>query len=324
MLKKALCVGIDAYSNGNELSGAVNDANKVANVLRRHTDDSPNYSVLLKADVDSKDRLTGLIKELFSGNADSAVLFFSGHGYVDSEGMASLVTPDMTENIPGVSMNDILMWANKSEIRNKIIILDCCFSGNMGSFSGDGTKANLEDGVTILTASRSNQPSMEYMGAGIFTSLLVEALEGGASDLLGNVTPGSVYAYIDKALGPWEQRPVFKSNVSTFDILRRVKAPIDINILRDLPNIFSVENTYIKLDPSYEETNSCEIIHEVREPYANDENVVTFKKLQKLTSNGLVEPVGEDHMYFAAMNNKECRLTALGKYYLNLSLSGKL
>lgn len=324
MTKKALCIGIDNYGGGNDLKGAVNDATRIAKVLKKHENNEINYHVILKSTDISKDSLLGDIKLLFSGDDESALFFFSGHGYVDELGMASLVTPDMSRHIPGISMDEILNIANKSKIKNKIIILDCCFSGSMGSFSGDGTKSSLSDGVTILTASKSDQPSVEFLGGGLFTSLLVEALEGGASDLLGNVTPGSVYSFIDKALGPWEQRPVFKSNVSRFDILRKVNAPIDIQILRDLPSLFSSGKGVIDLNPSYEETNHSNDNHELKKPYADLKNVSDFKKLQKLTSNGLVEPVGTEHMYYAAMDSKSCRLTALGKYYLKLAIDEML
>lgn len=45
---------------------------------------------------------------------------------------------------------------------------------------------------------------------GVFTSLLVNALKGAASNLLGDVMPGRVYAHIDQSLASWEQRPVFQ------------------------------------------------------------------------------------------------------------------
>ena len=44
-----------------------------------------------------------------------------------------------------------------------------------------------------------------------------------------------------------------------------------------------------------------------------------FKELQLFESVGLIEPVGAEHMYFAAMENKSCKLTALGLHYWNLS-----
>lgn len=320
--RKALVVGIDDYGGKNNLNGCVNDATSVASLLKRNVDGSLNYEVKLEEKVRSKDQLKQMIKDLFEGDCESALLFFSGHGFVESDGLASLVTPDMSPHTPGVSMDDILRWANNSKIKNRIIILDCCFSGFMGNFSGDGTKAILANGVTILTASQADQPSVESSGHGIFTALLLSALEGGAADLLGYVTPGSVYSYIDTALGTWGQRPVFKSNVSTFDIIRKVAPPIDINILRNLPNIFK-NGTSIELDPSFEKTNVEEIEHEVIEPFANKENTILFKKLQKLTSNGLVRPVDEEHMYYAAMRSKSCELTSLGKYYLKLAQEGK-
>lgn len=37
----------------------------------------------------------------------------------------------------------------------------------------------------ILTASRGDQPSVETGGGGVFTSLVVDALEGGAANILG-------------------------------------------------------------------------------------------------------------------------------------------
>jgi len=33
---------------------------------------------------------------------------------------------------------------------------------------------------------------------------------------------------------------------------------------------------------------------------------------------GLVVPVSEEHMYYAAINSKSCRLTALGGHYWRL------
>jgi hypothetical protein len=49
-----------------------------------------------------------------------------------------------------------------------------------------------------------------------------------------------------------------------------------------------------------------------------------MKDLQKFEGVGLVIPVGEEHMYFAAMNSKSCRLTALGFQYWRLAKEKKL
>ena len=54
------------------------------------------------------------------------------------------------------------------------------------------------------------------------------------------------------------------------------------------------------------------------------QNVKVFKDLQKMEGVGLVVPVGEEHMYYAAMNSTACRLTALGAQYWRLAKEKKL
>ena len=68
------------------------------------------------------------------------------------------------------------------------------------------------------------------------------------------------------------------------------------------------------LDPSYEDTV---------EGY-DPENARILKDLQKMEGVGLVVPVGEEHMYYAAMNSAACRLTALGAQYWRLAKERKL
>ena len=47
-----------------------------------------------------------------------------------------------------------------------------------------------------------------------------------------------------------------------------------------------------------------------------------FAQLQKCNRHSLIEPVDAEHMYFAAINSKGCRLTALGAYYRELAIKG--
>ena len=171
------------------------------------------------------------------------------------------MTPDATQHDYGVSLQDVLTIANNSKAKEKIIILDSCYSGFMGNINTSGQQtAIINEGVTILTASRSNETSVESHGHGVFTSLLIEALMGSAADVTGHVTPGGVYAYIDKALGPWEQRPVFKTNVTRFTSLRDVTPQVDLSVIRKLCDYFSSENENLNIDPSYEPTN-LSLIH---------------------------------------------------------------
>jgi len=316
-VKKALIVGINNYPNA-PLSGCINDAQSVASLLERNGDDSPNFSTKIELNVENKGKLKGIIRDCFSGDENIALFYFSGHGYVDATG-GYIVTPDFGEDDWGVSMVEILEIVNRSKCRNKVVILDCCHSGFMGTISTAGQSATIiTEGVTILTASKHDTPAMETGGHGVFTSLLLEALSGGAADVTGHITPSGIYAYIDKALGPWKQRPVFKTNVTRFSPLLTVKPQVDISILRQIIGYFPEPCATYALNPSYEFTNAPNVEHNIVEPYANAENVIIFKNLQKLESIGLIVPDGEEHMYFAAMKSKKCKLTATGQYYWRL------
>ena len=315
--RKALIVGIDDYPNC-PLSGCCNDSEAIKDLLANNSNGNPNFCVWQKNNISTKRELRQLIEECFDGDADVALFYYSGHGHIDSIG-GYLVTPDYSSHDWGVSLQDVLTIANNSKCKERIIILDSCFSGFMGNINTGGQNtAVINEGVTILTASRSTEASMESGGHGVFTSLLIEALKGGAADITGHVTVGGIYAFIDKALGPWNQRPVFKTNVTRFTSLREVEPQVDIKIIRKICNYFETENDKYELDPSFEPTNSLDTEHEVKEPYAKVENTRIFADLQKLEGIGLVVPVDEEHMYFAAMNSKSCKLTAIGKQYWRL------
>jgi hypothetical protein len=314
-MKKALIVGINNYPFM-PLAGCVNDAVALASVLSSHATGLPNFSVrLLTSPGERVDRasLREAIERLFEGDSDVTLLYFSGHGFIKSTG-GYIVATDFQRYDEGVSMDEILLLANQSKAREKIILLDCCHSGKFGSPNIVGTGSILGDGVTVLTAARAEEAAIESGGSGLFTSLVIDALKGGAADLLGEVTPGGVYAYVDRALGPWEQRPVFKTNISRFTSLRTVQPPISRKQLRRLTELFPNPADNLALDPSFEPTSA--------NPDARNTN--TFATLQAYRAVNLLVPVGEEHMYFAAMNRKSCRLTAMGLQYWRLIKERKI
>jgi hypothetical protein len=316
-MKRALVVGIDDYQQVSSLNGCVADAVSIRSLLERDGDGSPNFAVQ-QLTSDSTTVTQAVLREgvdkLFADECDAALLYFSGHGLLDATG-GRLVTSDARKYDEGLSMTDVLACTNASKARNKIIILDCCHSGVFGALPVVGSDAAaIVPGVSILAASRDTQAAMEVKGHGVFTSLLLDALGGGASDLRGHVTPGSLYAYVDEALGAWDQRPVFKTNVSTSAVIRKVVPRVAPEIIRQITDLFADPAQEFALDPSFEDTESAAI----------EENVAKFKVLQKYVGLGLVVPVDEEHMYYAAMNSKACRLTAMGAQYWRLVKEGKL
>lgn len=315
-MRRALVVGINDYP-GSPLAGCVNDATSIAGLLEVHGDGSPNFGVHLITSPSiqvTRPVLRAAIENLFAGDPDMALLFFAGHGYIKSTG-GYLVTVDAKKYDEGVSMDEVLALANQSQAKNKVVILDCCHSGAMAApaLAGNGT-AQLSEGLSVLTASRDYESSLEVNGSGVFTSLLSDALRGGAADLRGNITPGSLYAYVDEALGAWDQRPIFRTNITSFASLRKISPKVPFEVLRRITQYFSTPDAEHKLDPSYEDTEAA----------ADAAKVKIFKDLQKLQSVGLVVPVDAEFMYFAAINSTSCRLTALGYQYWRLVNEKKL
>ena len=191
---------------------------EVQALLARNGDGSKNFDAKLLTDVMTKNQLTDEIIDLFSQDDDVALLYFSGHGDINEFG-GYIVTPDYDKYNPGVPMERILQIANESNCKNKIILLDCCFSGELGKVEAISSKYDIVgNGVTIMTASRQNESSMEVNGHGVFTMLLCEAMKGGAANIQGDISPASIYAYIDRALGAWEQRPIFKTEVVPYNV----------------------------------------------------------------------------------------------------------
>ncbi|HEV2960899.1 MAG TPA: caspase family protein [Candidatus Angelobacter sp.] len=306
-MRAALVVGIGNYSSA-PLRGPVHDANAIAKALETHSNGDPNFSVELLTTPRpvTKPILWAEIDKLFAADCDVCLFYFSGHGVITSTG-GYIVIPDGKSDV-GVSMDEILILANQSRAKDRVILLDCCHAGAAGVPALTGNMTLLREGLSILTACRGSESALEVDGESVFTSLIVAALQGGAADLRGYVTAGSIYAYVDQALGPWDQRPIFRTNVTRFTSLRSVAPPVPLETLRKICSYFSDPQDKYPLDPSYEFTDSR----------AKSANVVIMKDLQKYASVGLVVPVGEDYMYFAAINSKSCRLTALGHQYWRL------
>ena len=315
-MRRALVVGIDRYAFGN-LDGCVNDARRLAGLLRRHEDGSPNFDVRELTDPPAavtRSSLSQAIEELFADEVDVALFFFAGHG-TENDLDGYLVTPDAERYEEGIPMTQLLTRANESRAREVVAILDSCHSGALGQMPAVGRNlAQLKEGVSILTASRPDQAALEVAGGGVFTSLICGALEGGAADVIGNVTTAGLYAYVDQSLGSWDQRPLFKSHVAKLVPIRRARPAVELEILRRLPVWFPDPDSRFALDPSYEPE---------AEPHVAEHERV-FRQLQRCNRAKLVDPVDEEHMYFAAINSTGCALTALGRHYWRLAADNRI
>lgn len=324
-MKKALVIGIDDYT-ASPLSGCVNDAVAIGNTLETNGDGSPNFSVRLLTSNETNVTtavLSEAIADLFTGDADTVLLFFAGHGIINPDSNAGyIVSQDGGRGAWGMSLSEILGIANGAypRIKSTVIILDSCHSGFAGEVPALGNQkiSAIGSGVTILTACHRAGVAGETNSHGLFTDILLDGLRGGSADICGRITPASVYSHIDQTLGPWEQRPIYKANVQTFVTLRDVSPKVPKDVLRRLPEYFKDATSTFALDPTFE-PDRANVPAEIRDIAVNAENVRVFKDLQMCNRHGLVVPIEAEHMYYAAINSTGCKLTALGAHYRNLA-----
>lgn len=324
-MRRALVVGINYYEHLSSLFGCVRDATEVAEVLKKHGDGSRNFDVLLHACSTERDRISRSvlrvqIEQLFRDETETALFYFAGHGHIEPTG-GYILDSDSRNGNDGIPLSDVLNFAIRSPAKNRIIVLDSCFSGNAGVNQNSTTISELSEGMTILTASTSEQYAQEENGSGVFTTLFVDALNGAAANLLGDVTPGSIYAHIDQSLGAWDQRPVFKTNVKNFVSLRKVMPTITVAEFQLLLEFFPSQHFDFRLDPSFEPERTGQ---EISVPEPDPVNTAKFALLQKFNRVNLVVPVAAPHMWHAAMQSKSCRLTVLGEHFRNLVERGRI
>lgn len=321
MSKRALVIGINEYEKIKPLRGCENDAKNIAALISKNADGSPNFHTKTLTSengnkVTRRDVKAAVI-DLLSKEADMAVLYFSGHGTATNLG-GYLCAYDTQAYDEGFPMQELLSLINQSPIKEIVVILDCCQSGALGEVPSLGQNgiSSIKEGTSILTASRGNESAMEVNGAGIFTSLVCDALSGSAADLMGTVTPAGVYSHVEQSFTAWDQRPLFKSYVSRSTCLRKAAPKIEASLLRQMPGLFGAADRHHQLDPSYEHTHKS----------AKNENVQKFKLLKKLQTAGLVtvNRAGDPDLYWASIENGSCQLSPLGRFYWHLASSGKL
>lgn len=231
----ALVSGVNNSIRSNALSSlkyAESDASKMAEVLLDRCAFQLSPSPLLGAHARSSD-LKQAILELAGEertNQDVLLFYFSGHGQpLSLRGRKELylVTYDFNEREaqrdPYLHISLSWLWENLYQYQaagSVIIILDCCYSGNMVDaapdplqldlrraiedsldsviVSGEGLKDRLR---VVLTASGYNQAALETAEQGLMSGLIMKALHGedaSALDRDGNVSVKSLHDFLER------------------------------------------------------------------------------------------------------------------------------
>ena len=128
-----------------------------------------------------------------AGREDLVLIYFSGHGKLNPSGQLCLATANTKLRALGstsIPVERIKSFFDAADTRQKILILDCCYSGAAGAeFVKGGVDDQLQlmsggQGTFIMTASTGIQVAVEKEGdsLGLFTKHLVDGIHSGAAD----------------------------------------------------------------------------------------------------------------------------------------------
>lgn len=187
----ALIVGNGKYTAGwDELSGAVNDAEEIADVLRKN-----GFKVALVKDVDKGTFLSELGNFTYKHGQDEdnqLLFYYAGHGHTTTlasgEELGYLVMVDAPlpekDNFgfdnKSVDMHTIITYAKKIKSKHALFIFDSCFSGTVLNLRARVIPKAISDAVRypvrqFITAGRAAEPVPDRS---VFKQLLIDILEG--------------------------------------------------------------------------------------------------------------------------------------------------
>jgi hypothetical protein len=327
---RALVVGIDNYDQFDPLNYAERDAEEIARRLGSDDDAAgePRFGVRLilnSVEPVTRRRLRGAVQELFRNSAGLDLAFyFAGHGLIADAG-GYLVTADGTIDDYGLLMEELTNVALSCQANSVLILLDCCHAGAAGDavpIRGADQRVVLRENQTIIAASLPMQRAAESaLDGGLFTSALKDALDGGAADILGEVTVASVYSFVERRFSLWQQRPIAKSYVTRPVVLRKVQARLSRQELRRVVEFFPTPDHDYQMEPDHDPERDVNGVSVKPEVPAKVQVGRLFKRYRDAALIAASVP-GED-FYYVAQRSHAVKLTIFGREYWRLVHEGR-
>ncbi len=217
---KALLIGVEGYEKVPELEYVGNDVRRLAETLS----DRCGFEVqlVIDTDVDEKVRRIGptthrdvlmkTIKEWIDGmnQTDTAVLYFSGHGFVGQDDKLYLASLNCDARNPvpgGVPVAWLREQLSRCPARCKVLFLDACHAGTSKGVGATAKAIEVEmrklPDVVTLASCGGNQKSHLWPGKtqSLFTYWLGEAIKGHAdtdADADGRITMDELTKYVQR------------------------------------------------------------------------------------------------------------------------------
>nr|WP_280882374.1 PQQ-binding-like beta-propeller repeat protein [Streptomyces pseudovenezuelae] len=222
------------------LTAPAHDAEALAAVLRDPAIAGFEITTLVN---EPHHRVGGAIGDFYRDRRrdDLTLLYFTGHGLKDDNGRLYLAMTNTRRDsllFTAISAEQIDQAMEGCVSRQKVLILDCCYSGAFpaGRLAKADTAVHALErfqgrGRTVLTASDATQYSFEgnqpqgQAAQSVFTRYLVDGLRDGSADLDGDgdITLDELYSYVhDRVVDEMpQQRPKKQDNVEGRTVIAR-------------------------------------------------------------------------------------------------------
>jgi len=238
MSRDALIVGINHYQALPPLSAPAKDAEAVASCLQIHGEfrvrrlpeviHAGQPSVGLQT-VATTEELEAALVQLFKPNGKNiphtAVFYYSGHGLQRHagvrEGYLATSDTDPAAGRYGISLFWLRRLLQESPVRQRVIILDCCHSGEFMNFLEADPGAQDGTDRLFMAASREYESAYEALdnAHSVFTAALVAGLNPNHTEG-GVVSNYHLAERVSQRLKGELQQPLFESSGSEIVLTR--------------------------------------------------------------------------------------------------------
>ena len=237
MTRDALIVGINQYQELPELNAPAADAQAVAELLQEYGEfktrrmpevvDSKNHLAVGQqtpvTTAELQAALISLLKPEGRVAANTVLFYFSGHGLQRTTGIREgfLATSDTRAEQGGIPLNWLRRLIDESPVKQIIVILDCCHSGEL--FNVDEATPSKKEGCTRLFIAASQAYEAAYESLEGDYSVLTKAVLSGLNPHRtkgGKISNHNLVHWVSEQLREETQRPIIEHSGVEFLLTR--------------------------------------------------------------------------------------------------------